>query len=183
MQCPEIMDRAGTAPEAKPVTSLCRKRPWEPTPTSPSQPCGMATCHPTGQPGELKMDWRPYLPGSCAGRCPWPQCSGLWSASEFPRPTTTDLMGLRVLAQQDIRPGLREPLGPGCTQPCTWRRVLHGRRVGWTSVHHRPPCCWDVQPWTRTRFSEPSPPRDPSRPGPADSSQGLHTQQTRPRGR
>ena len=30
VQCPEIMAGAGTAPEVKPVTSLCRKRPWEP---------------------------------------------------------------------------------------------------------------------------------------------------------
>ena len=143
------------------------------TPKSPSQPCGVATHHPTGQPGELKMDWHPYLPGSCAGRCPWPQCSGLWSASEFPRPTTTDLMGLRVQAQQDIRPGLRGPLGPGCTQPCTWRWVLHGRSIVWARRHPRPPCHWAVQPWTRTRFSEPSAPWDLSIPGPADSSQGL----------
>ena len=104
MQCPEIMAGVGTAPEAKSVTSLCRKSPWEPTPKSPSQPCGMATCHPTGQPGELKTDWPPYLPGSCAGRCPWLQCFGLCSASEVLRPTTTDLKGLGVQAQQNIRP-------------------------------------------------------------------------------
>ena len=35
------------------------------TPKSPSQPCSLAPRHPTGQPGELKMDGRPYLPGSC----------------------------------------------------------------------------------------------------------------------
>ena len=55
VQCPEIMAGAGTAPEVKPVTSLCRKRPWEPTPKSPSQPCSVATHHPTGQPGELPV--------------------------------------------------------------------------------------------------------------------------------
>ena len=94
-------------------------------PMEKSQPCSVATHHPTGQPGELKTDWRPYLPGSCAGCCPRPQCFGLCSASEVLRPTTTDLNGLGVQAQLNIRPGLREPLGPGCTQPCTWRRVLH----------------------------------------------------------
>ena len=77
------------------------------TPKSPSQPCDVATHRPTGQPGELKTDWRPYLPGSCAGRCPQAQCLGLCSASEVPWPTTTDLKGLGVQAQQDIRPGLR----------------------------------------------------------------------------
>ena len=35
------------------------------TPKSPSQPCSLAPCNPIGQPGELKMDWCPYLPGSC----------------------------------------------------------------------------------------------------------------------
>ena len=77
-------------------------------------------------------------------------------------------------AFRECRPSrTSDPLGPGCTQPCTWRRVLHGRRVGWARRHHRPPCHWAVQPWTRTRFSESSPPRDLSIPGPADSSRGL----------
>ena len=134
------------------------------TPKSLPQPCGVAT-RPPGQPGELKMDWRPYLPGSCTGRCPRPPCSGLCAASEFPRRATTGLKRIRVQAQQDIRPGLREPLGPGCTQPCTWRRVLHGHRVGWARRHHRPPCYWAVQTWVKTRFSEFSPPRGLSRPG------------------